>query len=195
MLNALRRFVWSAAALALTAPAWAADAPPKAAPEATPAGYCKATGGTAERMLPWANTNADPALWAPYGGPTGVCAYTAADGSMMALFNQTLVSPLPTMAALAYYAKVPWDGKGFGNPAWLYCKQLGGTQQIGSMGSGSGWAARRGDRVFSLCVFADRSAIDDWGLFYHSNDIIRGVDLATVLRFPNPYRAQGAKAQ
>jgi hypothetical protein len=36
-------------------------------------------------------------------------------------------------------------------------------------------------------MFADMSAIDDWGLLYHANDIIRGKDLSTVFKFPNPY--------
>lgn len=152
------------------------------------AAYCASSGGESARMLPWANTNAAPNLWQAYGGPAGVCTFTANDGSRITVFNQTLASPLPTMAALAYYAKTPWDGKGFGNPAWLYCTQLGGTQQIGAMGAGSGWAAQAGDAVSSLCVFADRSAIDDWGLFYHSEDIVRGADLDGLLRFPNPYR-------
>jgi hypothetical protein len=57
----------------------------------------------------------------------------------------------------------------------------------GIVGSGSGWAAQAGDAPHAMCVFADMSAIDDWGLLYHTNDIIRGKDLATVFKFPNPY--------
>lgn len=37
--------------------------------------------------------------------------------------------------------------------------------------------------VVSICVFSDLSMIDAWGLFYHTNDIIRGKDLGTVLRY------------
>lgn len=175
------------AASALTLPHRAAHA---AEPSENPAAvaHCTASGGVPARMMPWGNTNASPSLWQAYGGPTGVCTFTADNGSRITVFNQTLASPLPTMAALAYYAKVPADGKGSGNPAWLYCTQLGGTQQIGTLGTGSGWAAQAGDPVSSLCVFADRSAIDDWGLLYHSEDIIRGADLDGLLRFANPYR-------
>jgi hypothetical protein len=36
-------------------------------------------------------------------------------------------------------------------------------------------------------VFPDNSTIDSWGLLYHTNGIVRGIDLATVLRYPNPY--------
>lgn len=153
--------------------------------------WCSSTGGTPERLFAFGNTNAAPHLWMAYGGELQACAYSGVDEngytSTITLTEATLESPLPTMAALAYYAKVPWNGTGFGNPAFLYCLQLGGTEQIGAVGSGSGWAHRKGAEVHNLCVFADQSAIDDWGLLYHSNDIIRGIDLTSVLKFANPY--------
>jgi hypothetical protein len=34
-----------------------------------------------------------------------------------------------------------------------------------------------------MCVFPDLSSIDDWGLTYHSNGIIRGRDLTDLFRF------------
>lgn len=34
-----------------------------------------------------------------------------------------------------------------------------------------------------LCVFADRSAIDHFGIFYASDGTNRGVDLASVMRY------------
>ena len=39
------------------------------------------------------------------------------------------------------------------------------------------------DVVVALCVFADLSFIDEWGLAYHSNGDIRGADLATVMKY------------
>ena len=90
------------------------------------------------------------------------------------------------MAALAYSAEVPSNG-GVGNPSLAYCLQLGGAWQVGNGLDGGGWATGRGERVYTMCVFADGSAIDTWGLLYHSANIIRGKDLATVLKFANPY--------
>ena len=45
----------------------------------------------------------------------------------------------------------------------------------------------------NLCVFADRSAIDDFALFYRSAGTDRGIDLTTVMRYqpgddtPDPF--------
>lgn len=160
----------------------------QAAPSAdTAEGYCAATGGALTTVHPFGNTNSDAANWVRYGGATQACTYTDTDGARITAWAGTLTTKKPTMAALAYYAKVPWNGQGRGNPAALYCIQLGGTQLIGAMGSGSGWASTAGGDLHSMCLFADMSAIDDWGLLYHANDIIRGKDLATVFKFPNPY--------
>ena len=161
---------------------------PAAAAHAADNGYCASTGGTLTKVYPYANTNADAANWVRYGGSTQACTYTDDSGASITAWATTLTSQKPTMAALAYYAKVPWNGQGHGNPAALYCIQIGGTQVIGAIGSGSGWAPEAGDpQQHHMCVFADMSAIDDWGLLYHANDIIRGKDLATVFKFPNPY--------
>ena len=54
--------------------------------------------------------------------------------------------------------------------------------------AGGGWVANGGiDQVLEACIFPDNSTIDSWGLFYHSANIIRGIDLSTVLRYSNPY--------
>ena len=37
--------------------------------------------------------------------------------------------------------------------------------------------------VMNLCVFADESAIDAFGLWYHGDGTIRGADLATKFRY------------
>ena len=35
----------------------------------------------------------------------------------------------------------------------------------------------------SLCMFADGSAIDEWGITYYANGDVRGADLATKMRY------------
>jgi hypothetical protein len=35
----------------------------------------------------------------------------------------------------------------------------------------------------SLCMFADGSAIDEWGITYYSDGTVRGADLATKMRY------------
>lgn len=160
---------------------------PAASAMAADDGYCASNGGVLTTVYPYANTNADASQWIRYGGSTKVCTFTDGDGASINVWAGTLTSRKPTMAALAYYAKVPWNGQGHGNPAWLYCIQLGGTEQIGVVGSGSGWATAPGADQRYMCHFADGSAIDDWGLLYHANDIIRGKDLDGILRFANPY--------
>lgn len=154
---------------------------------ATPASYCTATGGAATTLRAYSGTNNAPRNWVAYGGVVQACIYTADDGSQITLWDSTLASPAPTMAALAYYAQVPYAGGGPGNPSTYYCEQLKGAWQVGNGIDGGGWAAAKGANVYGMCVFADGSAIDAWGLMYHSVGTVRGVDLASVLRFANPY--------
>jgi hypothetical protein len=149
--------------------------------------YCTSTGGVATTMRAWAGTNNDAHLWTPYGGIVQACTYTAADTSQIVIWQNTLRSPVATMAALAYYAEVPYNGGGPGNPSTYYCEQVKGSWQVGNGLDGGGWANGRGQEVYGMCVFADGSAIDAWGLLYHSAGTIRGIDLGTVLKFPNPY--------
>jgi len=182
MIKPLRRTAALSFAL-LTASALFAPATALAAGSA----YCTSTGGTATKLRAWAGTNRLPIDWVAYGGIVDACIYEAGDGSQITLWSSTLASPAPTMAALAYYAKTPYVGGGPGNPSVHYCEQLGGAWLIGNGVDGGGWAASRGGRLYGMCVFADGSAIDAWGLLYHSNDIVRGIDLSSVLRFANPY--------
>jgi putative hemolysin len=154
--------------------------------DAAAANYCTSTGGVSTVVHPYSNTNSDASQWVRYGGTKTMCTYTSTDGSSIQIFNGTLASTYPTMAALAYYAQVPM-GSGGGNPADAYCIQLGGTFNIGVPGSGSLWTTKPGVVNGDMCVFADGSAIDAWGLAYHSASIIRGIDLSTVLKFANPY--------
>ena len=112
----------------------------------------------------------------------------ADDGSRIHVSLETLYTTKPTLAALAYYAQVPWDGKGNGNPASFYCTQLGGTEIGATDLAGGAWVTTGGiDDLLETCIFPDNSTIDSWGLLYHSVSIIRGTDLATVLKYANPF--------
>jgi len=154
-------------------------------------GYCKATGGMVELRHAVYGTNNDPSAWLWLAGVERFCQYTASDGSRIHLSLETLTTKKPTLAALAYYAQVPWNGKGNGNPASFYCSQLGGAEIGATDFAGGAWVSKGGiDQLLEACIFPDNSTIDSWGLLYHSAGIIRGVDLATVLKYPNPYPAK-----
>jgi putative hemolysin len=154
--------------------------------------YCTATGGLVEVRYAVYGTNNAQQNWLPLAGVEPFCQYTlAADGSRIHLSLDTLFTTKPTLAALAYYAQVPWNGQGNGNPASYYCTQLGGAEIGATDLAGGGWVATSGiDEILEACVFPDNSSIDSWGLFYHSDSIVRGIDLSTVLKYSNPYPAK-----
>jgi hypothetical protein len=59
--------------------------------------------------------------------------------------------------------------------------------------NGGGWVKKSDpvDTVLEACIFPDMSTIDSWGLTYHQfGGIIRGKNLANVLRYKNPYGTQ-----
>jgi putative hemolysin len=148
--------------------------------------YCAQTGGVVETRTAWYGTNGSSPL--RLAGIQDFCQYTASDGSRIHTLVSTLYTPQPTLAALAYYAKVQ-PGSCNGNPASCYCTLLGGSDQFGgTTGAGGGWVKKGTiDFVLEACIFPDMSSIDSWGLFYHSAGIIRGIDLGTVLKYPDPY--------
>jgi len=150
--------------------------------------YCKSTGGRVEMRQAVYGTNNPPNQWLHLAAEQPFCQYTqTSDGSRIHLSLLTLYTTKPTLAALAYYAEIPWNGKGNGNPASYYCTQLGGAEIGATDLNGGGWVSAGGiDQVLEACIFPDNSTIDSWGLFYHSNNIIRGIDLSTVLRYSNP---------
>jgi putative hemolysin len=151
--------------------------------------YCTSTGGVLEQRTAVYGTNDDQADWLWLTGSELFCQYTlAADGSRIHLNLTTLWSTKPSLAALAYYAQVPWNGQGNGNPASYYCTQLGGAEIGATDFAGGGWVLLGSiDESLEACVFPDNSTIDSWGLFYHSDNIVRGIDLTTVMKYPNPY--------
>ena len=156
------------------------------------AAYCVKKGGEVDVREPYFNTNDDPRNWFRLSGDRQFCKFTSAkDGSRIHVLLSTLYSETPTLAALAYYAEVPYNGKCSGNPASCYCSQIGGTDLFGGINlNGGGWVMKSDpvDTVLEACIFPDMSTIDSWGLTYHQyGGIIRGKNLANVLRYPNPY--------
>ena len=103
----------------------------------------------------------------------------------------TLSSTEPTIAAVAYLSKVgpvvPPDPSE--NPAVYDCNAgLGGAAAFGNTAAGGGWvdAAQPVFKVMTMCVFADGSAIDAFGIFYYASGAVRGADLAPLFRYqPN----------
>ena len=160
------------------------------APTTTAQAYCTSTGGELETRVPVYGTNGSIQSWLRLAGSVDFCQYTSSvDGSRIHLSLNTLYANKPMLATLAYYAETPWNGQGEGNPASFYCTQLGGSDLFGGVNAaGGGWVEMGTiDEVLEACIFPDNSTIDSWGLFYHSDGIIRGTDLSTVLRYANPY--------
>jgi hypothetical protein len=144
--------------------------------------YCATTGGVVLLRVPEYGTNGGTALI--LANPRQFCEYTAGNGSSIDVLNSTLYAVKPTLAALAYYAKVK-PGSCEGNPASCYCTLLGGSDSFGGItAAGGGWVSNA--NVLEACIFPDESSIDSFGLFYHSAGIIRGTNLAKVLRYKGP---------
>jgi len=156
----------------------------------TPATYCRSVGGTVQTRIPEYGTNNQNPL--KLAGTQDFCKFTAPDNTAIFISTDTLYADQPTLATLAYYTQIPPQSAPNGeNPASAYCSLLGGSDQFGGKNvSGGGWVDTS-DKSFTTvqaCVFPDLSTIDSFGLFYHSNGTIRGIDLSTVLRYEAPPR-------
>ena len=153
--------------------------------------HCVKWRGEVDVREPYYNTNGDPQDWLRLDGSRQFCKFTSKkDGSRIFVLLSTLYSAQPTLAALAYYAEVPYNGACNGNPASCYCSQLGGSDLFGGVNAaGGGWVKMSDpvDTVLEACIFPDMSTIDSFGLFYHSAGIVRGRNLDKALRYPNPY--------
>ncbi len=137
------------------------------------AGYCELKGGKVINRVPTYGT-------LRLAGSAEFCQFTANDGSRIHVLLETLYATQPSLAALAYYnPPTPKPPPNSGNPASFYCSQLGGSELFGGGWVGAGSV----DHVLEACIFPDISSIDSWGLYYHARGIIRGVRLATVLRY------------
>lgn len=149
--------------------------------------YCVKKGGVVQTRVPAYDTNGgNPLILA---GERQFCQFTSSkDGSQINVLLGTLYTKNPSLAALAYYAQVQM-GSCNGNPASCYCTLLGGSDLFGGVsGAGGGWVLKTDyTDVLEACIFPDMSSIDSWGLAYHSQGIIRGKNLAKVLRYSDPY--------
>jgi len=157
-------------------------------PPARPAAYCTRHGGVVQEREPYYGTNGGTPL--QLAGDDYFCEFTSAkDGSQISVLLGTMWTKLPSLAALAYYAEVEYNGNCNGSPGSCYCSQLGGTDLFGGVnGAGGGWVLTTDSSdVLDTCIFPDMSTIDTYGLYYHSAGIIRGKNLANVLRFKDPY--------
>ncbi len=155
----------------------------------TRAAYCADHGGVVQLRRPaYGTNNGKPLL---LSGPRAFCRFTSKkDGSSIYALLETLTNPQPTLAALAYYAEVPYNGSTCkGSPGSCYCSQIGGTDLFGGINAaGGGWVLKSDHAdVLDACIFPDLSSIDAYGLFYHSANIVRGRDLSKVLVYLNPY--------
>ncbi|WP_324197020.1 hypothetical protein, partial [Streptomyces sp. NRRL B-1677] len=181
------------AALLTATQAGAAPAPKPV----TPAAWCLQKGGTPADYRAYYDNQLN---LTPLGTVRELCRFqNAKDNTQIILPSDTLAADKPTLAALAYIRKpalppVP----GGANPAAVYCAHLGGTSQFGEGKLDVGGWIREGDRVsrdnlHSMCMFADGSAIDEWGLTYHTFGVVRGANLENKFRAHIP-SAQGREA-
>lgn len=155
--------------------------------ESAAAAYCEQTHGRVELRRPVYGVNGTQLLF--LSGRRDFCQYThKKDGSRIHILLTTLYTTRPTLAALAYILKPPPSGSCHGNPASCYCTYLGGSDQFGTAsGAGGGWYKKNAiDQVLEACIFPDMSSIDSWGLAYHAQGIIRGIDLTKVMRYHYP---------
>jgi hypothetical protein len=151
--------------------------------ETAAAAYCLKTHGEVEVRRPVYGSNGSQLLF--LAGKQSFCQYTSKkDGSRIHILLLTLFTKKPSLAALAYILKPP-PGSCNGNPASCYCSQLGGSDQFGgTSGAGGGWYNKKSiDQTLEACIFPDMSSIDSWGLAYHANGIVRGINLEKVMRY------------
>lgn len=183
------KYLFATVALCCGLTAASARAQNSQAGNANAIAYCGKTGGVVQTRIPTYGTNGSNTLALAH--PRNFCEYSSKDGSThIWVFIPTLFTKKPSLAALAYYAEVPFNGSGCnGSPGSCYCSQVGGTDLFGGINAaGGGWVLNKNSTdVLDACIFPDMSSIDTYGLFYHSANIIRGQDLAHKLRYKNPY--------
>jgi putative hemolysin len=190
--------LWSAAALAVASCAGVgASVSPAVTGSADAAGqaYCTQQGGKLVERHAVAKTNGDPSTWLRLAGDQTFCEFESGTGDQttrIAVDLVTLSSEAPTLAGLAYLSKVPptLPETPSTNPAAYNCSEgLAGAQAYGTATVSSGGWVDESEPVFTvmdMCVFADGSAIDEWGITYYSQGTVRGADLATKMRYqPN----------
>jgi len=89
------------------------------------ADYCVKKGGEVNDRQPFYNTNDVEQNWLRLSGSTQFCKFLSKkDGSRIYAELSTLYTEEPSLAALAYYAEVTYNGNCNGNPASCYCSSL-----------------------------------------------------------------------
>ncbi|MFD8396209.1 hypothetical protein ACFV2N_45245 [Streptomyces sp. NPDC059680] len=141
--------------------------------------YCTKQGGMYDTFVPLAEGQ-------EMGGSEGLCVFwDTAHKTKISVTAEALNADKPTLAELAYnHPPKPNPrpvGVAMGNPGDAYCYQLGGTLNFnGPVGY---WVIKgqehspKFENTTDLCVFADMSAMDSWGLLYHAGGVVRGQDL------------------
>lgn len=176
-------------AAAASAQSTAPDGSPVPLDAAAARAWCETKGGQVQERHAYFGTNGDESQWVDLGRSMDVCRFEADDGSRIYVDVWTLATPTPTLASAAYLAKVQNElDPAMGNPATQDCTALGGTSVFGPGASGGGWVDLEDpvDQVVALCMFADGSAIDDWGITYHAAGTVRGADLAPLFAWGGP---------
>jgi putative hemolysin len=180
------------------------------------ADYCVAQGGRVITRRPVYGTNQPESDQIPLRTTMQFCNFEHREvenpdtgfRSQIEIDVDSLYADAPTLALLAYLQASPPDLTGVKvgvNPSTVHCGQLGGSTIFGRTDdpSGGGWVKAAGDTtnafdVMALCLFADGSAIDTWGITYRSDGgTIRGVPLEEVARYKpkNGYPQLYKKAQ
>jgi putative hemolysin len=179
------------------------------------ADYCVSQGGRVITRRPVYGTNLPESDQIPLRTTVQFCNFEARQvenpdtgfRSQIEIDVDSLYADAPTLALLAYLQAAPPDLTGVKvgvNPSTIHCGQLGGSTIFGRGDdpSGGGWVKATGDTtnafdVMALCLFADGSAIDTWGITYHSDGTVRGVPLEEVARYKpkNGYPQLYKKAQ
>jgi hypothetical protein len=162
-----------------------------AAEDAAARRYCTdKSGQLVERTATW-NANADPQARLELAGEMTFCEFESGKGDQttrIAVDLVTLSSEQPTLAAIAYLSKIGpvLPDTPSVNPATWNCNRgLGGAAAFGNTAAGGGWVddSQPVYKIMDMCVFADESAIDAFGIFYYANDTVRGADLAPLFRY------------
>jgi hypothetical protein len=77
-------------------------------PNPAAADYCRQSGGVVKMRYPFYGTNSANPL--QLSGTLDVCTFATSDGSRILVSLDTLYTDQPTLAALAYRAKMPVEG-------------------------------------------------------------------------------------
>ncbi|HEY1975981.1 MAG TPA: hypothetical protein VGG89_05545 [Candidatus Baltobacteraceae bacterium] len=148
--------------------------------------YCRSTGGQVQKRIPVSGTDDSSSKQElVLAGSAQFCMYAKKNSRIYVLVS-TLYATKPTLAALAYYKapKVPKSCNA-GDPASCYCTYVGGSDRFNDVGVAEGAWVLEGaaDVDLDACIFPDLSSIDSWGLTYHADNVVSGIDLAKVLRY------------